>query len=119
MSNIPQPLPQFSELRDLHKKMSSKIFVTGATGYIGGDALYEIAAKHPDCDISALVRESDKGAQVASQYPKIRLVYGSLDDETTLVEEAKKADIVLNFANAGHEAGARALVRGLASKGTG
>ena len=98
--------------------MATKIFVTGATGYIGGDALYEIAAKHPEYEIAVLVRNSDKGAQVASQYSKIRLVYGSLDDETILEEEAKKADIVLHCANADHEAGVRALLRGLASRGT-
>lgn len=92
--------------------------MTGVTGYIGGDALYQIATKHPDYDISALVRDSDKGAQVASQYPKIRLVYGTLDDSKTLEEEAAKADVVLNFASADHEAGAKALVQGLASKGT-
>ena len=97
--------------------MAPKLFITGATGYIGGDALYKIATQHPDYDITALVRDSDRGTQVASQYSKVRLVYGSLDDEKTLEEEANKADIVLNFANADHEAGAKALVRGLASRG--
>ncbi len=97
--------------------MAPKIFVTGITGYIGGDALYEVAAKHPEYEIAALVRNSDKGAQVASQYSKIRLVYGSLDDEATIEDEAKKADIVLHCAHADHVAGAKALVRGLASRG--
>ena len=97
--------------------MAPKIFVTGATGYIGGDAFYEIANRHPEYEMAVLVRNSDKGAQVASQYSKARLVYGSLDDEAILEEEAKKADIVLHCANADHVAGAKALVRGLASRG--
>ena len=97
-------------------KMAPRLFVLGATGYIGGDALYEIASKHPELEIAALVRNSDKGAQVASQHSKIRLVYGSLDDEAKLEEEAKKADIVLNCAHADHEVGAKALARGLASR---
>ena len=97
--------------------MAPKVFITGATGYIGGDALYEIAAKHPDYEIAALVRNSDKGAQVASQYSDLRLIYRSLDDEAKLEDEAKKADIVLHCAHADHEIGAKALAKGLASRG--
>jgi uncharacterized protein YbjT (DUF2867 family) len=33
---------------------------TGATGYIGGDALYAVANTYPDLEITALVRNSDK-----------------------------------------------------------
>lgn len=74
---------------------------TGATGYIGGDALYALMQKHPrDYDVATLVRNSDKGAQVASQYPSIRLVYGDLDSAETLEEEARKADIVLRMLRA-------------------
>lgn len=72
----------------------TKIFATGATGYIGGDALYAIANAHPDYEITCLVRNSDKGALVAKDYPKIKLVYGDLDSTDLLEEEAKKADIV-------------------------
>jgi N-acetyl-gamma-glutamylphosphate reductase len=50
---------------------------TGATGYIGGDALYAVASTYPDLEITALVRSSDKGAKVAAKYPKVRLVYGA------------------------------------------
>ena len=69
---------------------------TGATGYIGGDALYEIVQNHPEYEIVCLVRNSDQGALVASQYEKIRLVYGDLDSVELLEAEAKKADIVLS-----------------------
>ena len=72
----------------------TKIFATGTTGYIGGDALYAIANAHPEYEISALVRNSDKGALVAKQYPRIRLVYGDLDKTELIEEEARKADIV-------------------------
>jgi nucleoside-diphosphate-sugar epimerase len=89
---------------------------TGATGYIGGDALYTIANTYPDLKITALVRNSDKGAKVASQYPKIRLVYGDLDSTELLTKEASQADVVLHCANADHAAAASALIAGLASK---
>jgi len=65
-------------------------------GYIGGDVLFAVAQAHPDYDIACLVRNSEKGAQIAGQYSRIRLVYGNLDDAQVLEEEAAKADIVLS-----------------------
>ncbi len=53
---------------------------------------------HPDYDITCLVRNSDKGAQVASQYSRVKLVYGDLDSTELLEEEARKADIILREA---------------------
>ena len=67
---------------------------TGITGYIGGDALYVITRAHPDWEITALVRNSSKGAKVASQYSNVRLVYGDLESTDLIAEEAKNADIV-------------------------
>lgn len=67
---------------------------TGATGYIGGDALYAIATAHPEYEITALVRNSQKGALVAKQYPRIKLAYGDLDSDELIEEESRKADIV-------------------------
>jgi len=69
---------------------------TGATGYIGGDALVEIVQAHPDWEenITAAVRNSEKGAQVAAVFPKVKLVYGDLDSTAMIEEEASKADIV-------------------------
>lgn len=87
---------------------------TGATGYIGGDALYAVANKYPDLEITALVRNSDKGAKVAAQYSKVRLVYGDLDSTALLITEASKANIVLHCADCDHVAAATALINGLA-----
>jgi nucleoside-diphosphate-sugar epimerase len=89
---------------------------TGATGYIGGDALYAVASTYPDLEITALVRSSDKGAKVAAKYPKVRLVYGDLGSTALLTEEASKADIVLHCANCDHVSAAKALVAGLAKQ---
>lgn len=74
----------------------TKIFATGVTGYIGGDAVYAIAKAHPEYEFTCLVRNSDKGAQVAKEYPKFKLVYGDLDSIELIEEESKKADIVLS-----------------------
>ncbi|KAF2275188.1 NAD dependent epimerase/dehydratase family protein [Westerdykella ornata] len=94
----------------------TKLFITGATGYIGGDVLYAIAHAFPDLEITALVRNSDKGAKVAAQYPKIRLVYGDLDSTDVITKASAEADVVVNTANVDHEASARAIVAGLAQK---
>ena len=57
--------------------------------------MHALYAAHPEYEYSILVRNSDKGAVVAAEYPKVRLVYGGLDDSEVLEEEASKADIVL------------------------
>ena len=75
--------------------MTIKIFLTGATGYIGGDALYELTQAHPEWDYSLLIRTQDKADKVRAQYPDARIVLGSLDDSELLKDEAAKADIVL------------------------
>ncbi|KAL9002411.1 MAG: hypothetical protein Q9188_004660 [Gyalolechia gomerana] len=68
-----------------------------------------------DYQVAALVRNSDKGAQVASQYPSVRLVYGDLDNAEILEQEAREADIVLHCASADHVGAAEALTKGLAT----
>ncbi|KXS93605.1 hypothetical protein AC578_2999 [Pseudocercospora eumusae] len=94
----------------------TKLFVTGATGYIGGDALYAIVTAHPDYEITALVRNTDKGGKVAAQFASVRLVYGDLDSTALIEEESRAADIVCHFAHADHEASAKAIIKGLSSR---
>ena len=59
--------------------------------------MYEIYKAHPDWEYTILVRNSDKGAQVAEAYPKVKLVYGDLDSKALLEEQAKKNDIILRM----------------------
>ncbi|OAL02831.1 NAD(P)-binding protein [Phaeosphaeriaceae sp. SRC1lsM3a] len=92
----------------------SKLFITGATGYIGGDALYTVANAYPDLQITAMVRNSDKGAKIAAEYAGVRLVYGDLDSSDLITREATDADIVLHCADCDHAASAKAIVAGLA-----
>jgi nucleoside-diphosphate-sugar epimerase len=92
----------------------AKIFMTGATGYIGGDFLHLVSKAHPEYSVTAIVRDSSKGAPVAAAYPKVRLVYGDLDSVDLIREESAKADIVCHFANCDHEPSATAIVQGLA-----
>ena len=59
--------------------------------------MYALNKKFPDFEYTALVRNSDSGAKVAAEYPKIRLVYGTLEDSAVLEEESAKADIVIRM----------------------
>jgi N-acetyl-gamma-glutamylphosphate reductase len=77
----------------------AKIFATGITGYIGGDAIYAIVTAHPEYEVSALVRDKEKGAEVVKAHPNIRIVHGELEDSELLEEEASKADIILRKCN--------------------
>lgn len=74
----------------------TKIFATGITGFVGGDVIYAIAEAHPEYEFTCLVRNSDKGAQVAKEFSKIKLVYGDLANGEVIEAEARKADIVLS-----------------------
>ena len=77
--------------------MPTKLFITGVTGYIGGDAFYYLSQHHPNFEYSALIRSEEKAKRVREAYPNIRTVIGSLDDSEVLAREAAWADIVLRM----------------------
>ncbi|PLB43217.1 putative nucleoside-diphosphate-sugar epimerase [Aspergillus steynii IBT 23096] len=91
-----------------------KVFVTGATGYIGGDVFFDFNQAHPDWEYSVLTRSKEKGAQVSSKYPNARIVIGDLDSSDVIAEETKNADIVLHCADCDHVASAEAIAKGAA-----
>lgn len=90
-----------------------RIFMTGATGYIGGSvAAALLAAGH---QIQGLVR-SESRAEEAKAFG-IEPIIGSLDDLDVLSAAAQAADAVINTANADHGPSAEALVAALAGSG--
>lgn len=92
----------------------SKVFLTGATGYIGGSILSSLL-KHPNkYTVSALVRQKEQG-EVLKQHG-VTPVYGTLDDSEVLFEAARASDAVVHTADADHLPSAQALVRGLSAK---
>ncbi|KAI0847101.1 NAD(P)-binding protein [Daldinia vernicosa] len=96
--------------------MAPKIFLTGATGYIGGDVLYQLNKVHPDYEYTLLVRNEERGKPVAAAYPKARIVYGTLDDAEVIEKEAAAADIVVHTADsADNVPSAKAIAKGLAA----
>ncbi|KAF8940914.1 hypothetical protein EDD21DRAFT_370063 [Dissophora ornata] len=92
-----------------------RVFITGATGYIGSTAinlLLNTEFAHSRYSFRALVRSREK-AERDIRPLGIEPVLGSLDDSDLLTEEASNADIVLDFANADHLGSIKAILKGL------
>jgi len=90
-----------------------KIFITGASGYIGGSLATALVAQGHT--VSGLARSDDTAA--ALQKLGIGAVRGTLDDAGVLSEAARAADVTVNAANAGHRGAAEAMVKALAGSG--
>lgn len=91
---------------------------TGVSGYIGGAALDVIISKHPDYEVTALVRDPKKATNLTSKYPNVKTVSGNLDSGDIIESESSKADIVLHFADCDHVASAKSIVAGLSKRTT-
>ncbi|KAJ5915241.1 hypothetical protein N7454_011136 [Penicillium verhagenii] len=76
----------------------TRIFLTGGSGYIGGQVLHTLQSTHPEYECIALLRDSDKAATVSKMYPRVR--------------------IVLDAATYKHQPSIEAIARGLASRST-
>ncbi|KAK3841351.1 MAG: hypothetical protein J3R72DRAFT_445283 [Linnemannia gamsii] len=95
-----------------------RVFVLGATGYIGSTFL-DLLLKKEDTARSytfrALVRSQEK-ADRDIRPQGIEPVIGSLDDVNLIENESANADIVINFADADHLTSVQAILRGLSRR---
>ncbi|CAB3778029.1 NAD-dependent epimerase/dehydratase family protein [Paraburkholderia fynbosensis] len=90
-----------------------KIFITGASGFIGGSiAAHLVRAGH---QVRGLIRQPEHSAEL--QRLGIEPVIGTLDDRALLIAEAQAADAVINAASSDHEGAVKALIEGLAGSG--
>jgi nucleoside-diphosphate-sugar epimerase len=90
-----------------------QIFITGASGYIGGSvAAALVAAGH---SVSGLARSPDTAEALTAR--GIQPVRGTLDDAAVLASAAQAADVTIGAANADHRASAEAIVKALAGSG--
>ncbi len=90
-----------------------KVFVTGATGFIGGSVA--VALRDSGHDVSGLTR-SDTGVELLGN-SGIRPIRGSLDDPDVLMTAAGEADAVVHCANSDHVGAATAFIRAYAGTG--
>ncbi|ACD15941.1 NAD-dependent epimerase/dehydratase [Paraburkholderia phytofirmans PsJN] len=97
----------------LIKENVLKIFITGASGFIGGSIAAHLArAGHT---VRGLIRNPEHSAEL--QRLGIEPVIGTLDDRALLIAEAQAADAVINAASSDHEGAVKALIDGLAGSG--
>ena len=74
-----------------------RVFLTGATGYVGGDVLYRLQQSSVvKSQLTCLVRDASKAKQLSATYPDVEIIQGGLDDSDLVEQEAKKADVVLS-----------------------
>ncbi|MEX3897087.1 NAD-dependent epimerase/dehydratase family protein [Paraburkholderia sp. BR10954] len=90
-----------------------KIFVTGASGFIGGSIAAHLA--RVGHQVRGLIRKPEHSAEL--QRLGVEPVIGTLDDRALLIAEAQAADAVINAASSDHEGAVRALIDGLAGSG--
>ena len=90
-----------------------KVFVAGASGYIGGSVAAAMrAAGH---EVIGLVRSDARAAQVRER--GIEPLIGTLEDAVLLAHAARAADAVVNAADAGHRGVVEAILNALAGSG--
>jgi len=77
-----------------------KVFVTGATGYIGGSVAEGLVASGHQ--VLGLVRSTESAKASLLKDRGIEPVLGNLDDSETLTNTALAADAVVHAANADH-----------------
>jgi nucleoside-diphosphate-sugar epimerase len=86
------------------------IFMTGATGYIGGTLARRLL--DDGHSLRGLVRDAEKGRRLASF--GVEPVIGGLDDAALLATEARRADAVINTASSDHRGAVDAFLEALA-----
>ncbi|KAH8990310.1 hypothetical protein EDB92DRAFT_1999227 [Lactarius akahatsu] len=98
--------------------MTSKthIFITGATGYIGGSVLQRLL-DHPKSDtfeITALVRSADKATTLNAL--GVTTTVASLSELDKLTELAAASDVIIHTADADDQNAAKAILHGLKAR---
>lgn len=99
---------------DVRKSEFESVSFFSVTGYIGGETLSQLLASPTtkDHSYSALLRSAAKAPIVESL--GVRPVLGTLNDKDLLIEEARKADVVIHTADSSdHVASCEALLEGM------
>lgn len=84
----------------------TRIFLTGATGFLGGTLAVRLAAKGHEVHGLTRSENSTTGLRSAGIIP----VLGTLDDVDVLIDEARAADVVINAADSDHAASVDTLL---------
>ncbi|MGP3965656.1 NAD-dependent epimerase/dehydratase family protein [Nonomuraea sp. 3N208] len=90
-----------------------RVFVTGATGYIGGSVANRML--RTGHQVTGLVRSPEKARML--ERIGVTPILGTLDDQALLAEQAQAADAVVNAADSDHRGAVETLVEALAGSG--
>lgn len=90
-----------------------KVFITGATGYIGGSVAKTLAAKGHE--VFGLARDQNKFSDL--QKLGITPVLGTLEDNELLTHYTQCSDAVINTANSDHKAAVETIIASLKNTG--
>ena len=90
------------------------IFITGATGFVGGATLATLVQSYPNARIKALVRREIDAKELRSVYPDLEPVIGALSSLSLLTATAASVDFVIHAAGDNVPA-VQAMIDGLAS----
>jgi nucleoside-diphosphate-sugar epimerase len=90
-----------------------KVFITGATGYIGGSVAAGLAAAGHE--ISGLTRTKEKAEFLISR--GIKPVLGELDDAEIIGASASEAEIIINAASTDHRGAVDAVLKAIVGTG--
>lgn len=97
--------------------MPTRIFITGVSGYIGGQLATDLSKQHPELEIVGLVRAAEQAEIIRQKLPEISTVQGDLSSHEILIQEAQKADVVIQAADCDDVAAVKALIKGLSQGG--
>jgi nucleoside-diphosphate-sugar epimerase len=86
-----------------------KIFITGASGYIGGSIAVALRARGHS--VRGLTRSENAAKQLMGL--GIEPIIGQLDDDQLLSQQAQLADAVINTANADHRGAVETFINAL------
>ncbi|EJT78708.1 hypothetical protein GGTG_03806 [Gaeumannomyces tritici R3-111a-1] len=93
---------------------SKKVFVTGATGYIGGTVLARVVETFPDLEVTALMRRPDD--KFVSRYPSVKIIQGTFDDFDIIERASQAADVVIHMGDIDHAGCAKAILSGVGKR---
>jgi nucleoside-diphosphate-sugar epimerase len=94
-------------------RMAQRVFITGATGFIGGSVAHRLVAVGGD--VRGLARSRDRATVLESL--GIQPIMGDLSDATLLTREARAADAVINAADADDRQAVDTFIQALAGTG--
>ena len=86
-----------------------KVFITGSAGFIGGSIATGLVQRGHQ--VTGLVRSAEQAEEMLAL--GITPIVGALDDSALLIEQAAKADAVINAASSDHRGAVEALIAGL------